>query len=472
LTEPRRESGSFRDPNGHIYEFEGRILRTVTAPAAESYRRLRDDGLLAHLVAQHMLLPADELDPASLPIAGEQPVYLLEHPRLPFVSYPYEWSFAAHRAAALLHLDLHLAALERGFTLSDASAYNVQFIGPRPVFIDHLSLRPYRDGEIWAGHRQFCMQFLNPLILQAKLGIAPQPWFRGQLEGIDPVDLARILPWRQRLSWNVLANVVLQAKFQHRATQRDAQADARLRAARLPLASFRNMLRSLRDYIASLRAPGERTTWSDYAGKTSYSDDETLRKRNFVAAMVGDVRPTRMIDLGCNTGDYSVLALESGAAAVIGFDFDLGALDQAFKRAEEGRLAFTPLWLDAANPSPDQGWAQRERKGFAARAKADGLLALAVLHHLVIGRNIPMDQAVDWLIDMAPQGVIEFVPKSDPMVKRLLALREDIFPLYDEATFRSLVSRRARIHRAENVAEGGRLLVWYQRDGAGQGVAA
>lgn len=463
MTSASRDAGSFRDPRGYIYEFEGRILRSVNPAAAEDYRALRDTGLLAELTARGLLLPATECELGSVPLPRPSPVHLIEHPRLPIISYPYEWCFAAHRAAALLHLDLHLAALERGFTLSDASAYNVQFLGSRPVFIDLLSLRPYHPGEMWTGHRQFCMQFLNPLLLEAKLGISPQGWFRGQIEGIDPVDLARLLRWWHRFSWTILAHVVLQARFQKRGRSSDKQAVAGLKRAQLPLAAFRNMLLSLRGYIAGLKRSGASTTWSDYASNTSYATGETEEKRRFVAGMVSAVKPGKVIDLGCNTGEYSALALASGAGMVFGFDFDLGALDQAFARAQSHNLAFLPLWLDAANPSPDQGWAQRERKGFAARAKADALLALAVLHHLAIGRNIPLPDAVDWLIDMAPQGVIEFVPKSDPMVQRLLALRADIFTDYDEPSFIAAVERRARIQATKALSEGGRLLLWYER---------
>lgn len=460
-----RDSGSFRDPSGHVYECDGRILRSVNPVAADSYRALRDSGMLEALSAQGLLLPAVERDPASVMLSDASPEYLLEHPRVPFISYPYEWCFAAHRAAALLHLDLHLAALRGGFTLSDASAYNVQFQGPRPVFIDLLSLRPYRPGEIWAGHRQFCMQFLNPLLLEAKLGINPQAWFRGQPEGIDPVDLAKLLRWRHLLSFTVLAHVVLQARFQAKSVTIDQRTTASLKRAQLPAVAFKNMLLSLRSYIAGLNRPAGRTVWADYAGNTSYSAQEADQKRRLVAEMVAVVKPATLIDLGCNTGDYAALALANGAESVIGFDFDLGALDQAFARAKREKLNFLPLWLDAANPSPDQGWGQRERKGFASRAKADALLALALIHHLIIGRNIPMVDAVDWLIDMAPQGIIEFVPKGDPMVRRLLALREDIFSDYDEAAFRAAIERRAQIRRLETLSEGGRLLVWYERRG-------
>lgn len=465
MTEAVRDAGSFRDPSGHVYKHEGRIFRTVLPPAADSYRALSDSGLIGELVARGLLLPAQEIDPATANLPGPAPSYLLEHPRLPFVSYPYEWGFAARRAAALCHLDLHLAALDKSFTLSDASAYNIQFQGPEPVFIDHLSLRPYQQGEIWTGHRQFCMQFLNPLLLEAKVGISPQAWLRGQIEGIDPSDLAKLLRWKHRLSWTMLAHVFLQARFQSGALGNAQQSEAKLKQARLPLPAFRNMLVSLRDFISGLAGRRGQTVWSDYATHTSYADTETQQKRAFVAAMVGAVKPARLIDLGCNTGDYSALALAHGAGTVIGFDFDLGALDLAFARARRDRLSFLPLWLDAANPSPDQGWAQRERKGLAARARVDGLLALALLHHLVIGRNIPMDDAVGWLMEMAPQGVIEFVPKSDPMVKRLLALRADIFPDYDEAAFRTAVERHGRILQSESLSPGGRLLIWYQRTG-------
>jgi ribosomal protein L11 methylase PrmA len=459
VTSALRDAGSFRDPSGYVYHHEGRVFRTVNGAAVNAYRALESSGLLKSLVDRGLLLGADICDPAALPLDGDKPALLLEHPRLPFISHPYEWCFAAHRAAALAHLDLHLAALAAGFTLSDASAYNIQFIGPKPVFIDHLSLRPYQSGEIWAGHRQFCMQFLNPLVLEAKLGISPRPWFRGALEGIDPADLAKLLGWRHCLSWALLAHVFLQARFQSGALSKGA--DAKLRDTRLPLNALKNMLQSLRSYIAGLKKPGTATVWSDYADNTSYTDTETTTKRRFVSAMVSAIKPARIIDLGCNTGAYSELALSCGAGTVLGFDFDTGALDQAFQRATQKNLSFLPLWLDAANPSPDQGWGQAERKGFAARARADGLLALALLHHLVIGRNIPMDDAVGWLMAMAPQGIIEFVPKSDPMVQRLLSLREDIFPDYVEDAFRAAILRRGRIRQEEHVAAGGRLLLWY-----------
>lgn len=459
------DPGSFRDPGGRVYAAGGRIYRAVQAAAAPAYEQARDSGLYRSLAEDGLLVGSEERDPALAAPAESPPAYLLEHPRIPFVSYPYEWCFSLHKKAALHHLDVQLAALERGFTLSDATAYNVQFVGAAPAFIDHLSFRPYRDGEIWIGHRQFCMQFLNPLLLWSRRRLAPNAWFRGSLEGIAPEELAPLLSWRDNLSWTVLTHVTAQASLQRRSV-RAGLASGSHREAKLPRASFRNMLVGLRQFISGLRLQDEKTVWSDYAGNNSYGGAEAEAKRAFVGRMASEVRPALLFDIGCNSGDYSIAALEAGAEHVVGFDYDFGALERAVRRAEEGALPFLPLWLDAANPAPAQGWAQAERKGLRERAAADALVALAFLHHIVIGRTVPLEMAVDWIVGMAPHGVIEFPPKSDPMVQRLLAQRDDIFPDYDEAHFRAAVQRRARIVAQEHLSEGGRLLVRYDR-GAG-----
>ena len=216
MTAAMANPGSFRDPGSRVFSSGDRILRAIFDTSAADYEAFRDSGLLSRLVDQRKLVASQEVRTAPEGLPDATP-YVLEHPRLPFVSYPYEWAFSLHRSAALLHLDLQLEALEAGFTLSDASAYNVQFQGTRPVFIDHLSLRPYQDGELWLGHRQFCMQFLNPLLMWSRLGIAPNSWFRGNLEGIPPEDLSRLLSWKDSLSFTVLSHVTGQAVVQRRA---------------------------------------------------------------------------------------------------------------------------------------------------------------------------------------------------------------------------------------------------------------
>jgi ribosomal protein L11 methylase PrmA len=233
----------------------------------------------------------------------------------------------------------------------------------------------------------------------------------------------------------------------------------------LPLATFKRMLKKLQDWIQKLEpADTGKTTWQDYTKTHSYSSEEVQNKKRFVAEFVSRAKPRLLWDLGCNTGDYSISALKAGVDYVVGFDFDQGALEAAFERARDGHLPFQLLFLDAANPTPNQGWKQQERAGLQERASADGILALALVHHLAITRNIPLDQVIDWLLDLAPRGVVEFVPKSDSMVQALLRLREDIFSDYRQEYFLAQFARRANVVKSEVVSSSGRLLVWYERN--------
>ncbi|MGH7571260.1 MAG: class I SAM-dependent methyltransferase [Gemmatimonadota bacterium] len=363
----------------------------------------------------------------------------------------------------MLQLDMHLALLDEGASLSDASAYNLQFQGPDPVFIDVLSMRRYREGEYWTGHRQFCEQFLNPLLLRSAVGVAFNAWFRGDLEGIPTKDLARVLPLRRRMSWKILTHVVLQARLEQKAIDDPEGSLARLRGHRFNRASYLGMLRQLRAWIATMEpAATGKTVWEDYQEAHRYGSEDERSKRDFVTRFVSATEPKLLWDLGCNVGYYSSVALKAGAREVIGFDSDFNALEIAFQRAKSQGLAFLPLFMDAANPSPDQGWRQRERLGLAQRARADGILALAFAHHLAIGRNAPIPQVISWLTGVAPQGIIEFVPKSDPTVGQMLALREDIFKSYSRENFMASVERTARVVETRQL-ESGRLLCWYDR---------
>jgi ribosomal protein L11 methylase PrmA len=458
---PEPHPASFRDPGGRVYERDGRILRAVMPPAAADFEFVRSTGLLDALGAEGLAVPATVVPE---PLDGAR--YVLEHPRLPFVSYPYEWSFPALKAAALLHLDVHLRALERGVTLSDASAYNVQFVeASRPVFIDALSFRRYREGEFWTGHRQFCEQFLNPLLLRALLGVPHNAWYRGTLEGVETGSLSRLLGLRHRLSPGVFTQVTLPAVLQSSAA-RDGSSTLGLasRAVKLPPGRFRGMLRRLGAWIERLTpADRGRTAWAEYGRGGHYTSDEIERKARFVERFVRATGARVVWDLGSNRGDYAKVALDAGARFVVGFDADQQALEAAFARAREERLALLPLFLDAANPSPAQGWGQGERGGLLERRNADAVLALALVHHLAIARNVPLGELVGWLVSLAPAGVVEFVPKTDAMVQRLLHLREDVFPDYTEDAFLARLDERARIVDTEAASASGRRLVWYAR---------
>ena len=460
------DAGSFRDPAGRVFERDSRIFRTVEARLAEDFGWALQSGLIADLIASGQLVRTWEVEPADAAFAAST-WKVLEAERIPFIAYPYEWPFAALKTAALFHLDLHLALLARDATLVDASAYNVQFRGARPVFIDILSLRRYREGEVWNGHRQFCEQFLNPLLLGSIFGIPHHAWYRGSVEGIPVREVAAMLKLRHKLSWNVLVHVVMLDRLQRMASNDRVEKRAATMQRRLPKQAFMALLAGLRKAIARLRPAGTGVSqWSAYAKQNTYSGTEAAQKRAFVQDFVKATRAARIVDVGCNTGDYAVAALEAGAASVVGVESDAQTANLAFERAVAEKLDFLPLVVDAANPSPAQGWRSAERKSFAERATFDAVIALAVEHHLAIGRNVPLDQVVDWLVRLAPRGVVEFVPKDDPTIQRMLALRDDVFDQYTPERFEALLVRGARIVRKDLVSSTGRTLYWFDRSAA------
>lgn len=454
---PILNPGSFRDPRGQIYHLDQRILRSVLTAARDDFEFVQASGLIEKLIAQQKLLPQTLVDKSILAEQAPETCYVLEHPRLDFISYPYEWPFTALKAAALLHLDVQLIALEHGVTLTDASAYNVQFQGAQPIFIDHLAFCRYIPGSLWNGYRQFCEQFINPLLLQAYLGISYQAWYRGNLQGIATADINRLISWRHKFLPQVFINIVLPSYFQKFSNREAAQV---AKQTQLPLQSLKNLLEGLKSWVEKL-TPHKKlaTVWQHYA--EDHGDVTT--KKAFIKDFVTTVRPTLMFDLGCNNGEYAELALAAGAKHVIGFDSDLGALDLGFNTAVAKRYNFLPLHINLANQSPNQGWNEAERAGLTKRACADAVIALALAHHLAIAENIPFRALVHWIIDFAPQGVIEFVPKTDPKVQELLQLRPDIFADYSYEDFLHYIKQKAQVVKECKVSDTNRILVWYQQ---------
>lgn len=451
-----RDSGSFRDPSGFVFHHGGRVFRAVSTAGAADVRAVRATGLIDRLVAAGRLLPEVDVSQEFAPSVGAEMV--LEHPALPFVSYPYEWPFRLLRAAALLHLDIQMAALDAGVALSDATAYNVQFRGARPVFIDHLSFRPYVDGELWAGHRQFCDQFLHPLLLESRAGVPFQPWYRGSIDGIPGAHLVPLLRTRHKIDWKVLVHVVLPARLQNVATRPGVE--RRVRRGRLSRRAFRGLLTTLREWIARLApATAGRTTWRDYDETIPASESTAIA--HFVADAIADVRPYTVWDLGCNAGRYADVALRAGAGLVVGLDTDPGALDRAATRAQEQQLAFLPLHVDIANPSPSHGWNGIERRGLLERGPADAVLALSLVHHIAIGRNVPLPGVVDLLVRVSGEGVIGFVPPTDGRASALFRGRDLLFEGYTLDNFIAALSRRARILARQNIPGSDRVLLRY-----------
>ena len=421
---PDFEPGSFRDPHTRVFHHDGAIFRCLSARALDDWNRLASSEFYGRLTREGTVIATEQVsDPGALPELDSRWAGVLKHETVPFISYPYEWPFGMLKDAALLQLDLTLQALDDGMTLKDATPYNVQWFGSKPRFIDLGSFTPYEPGEPWAGYRQFCNQFLYPLFLQAYKGVPFHPWLRGRLEGIEADQCLALFSRRDLFRPGVLTHVYLQAKAQSRYEDSDRDIKKDMRSAGFGAVMIKNNIRRLRRVVERLKWNPKKSTWSEYTGEHSYQDEDLRRKSNFVRRVLAPRRWSQVWDIGCNTGTYSRLAAEY-AEYVLALDADHLVVDRMYAALkQEGHSTILPLLADVADPSPGLGWRGLERHPLGDRGAPDLILCLALIHHLVIGRNIPVAELIEWLAGFGADLVIEFVGHGDPMVDKLLRNR-------------------------------------------------
>lgn len=452
------EPGSFRDRNGSIFYREGRVYRTMSPRAFANWQRLE---ALPFFQRHQELGTIVRTRTAEEPVEGAGGV--VEHERIPFISYPYEWTFGMLREAALLHLALMRDALADGFILKDASPYNVQWEGMHPVFIDVPSFEPLGPGEPWVGYRQFCELMLYPLMLQAYKGIDYRPWLRGRIDGIPADEMSRLMSKRDLLRKGVLLHVVAQAALQRRYAGSGRNVRKGLAEAGFGKELIERNVAKLEALVRGLEPARTRTEWSEYDRTHSYDEVEHAAKVEFVRQAASSRRWRLAWDIGCNTGTFSRIAA-SHADHVVAMDADWMAIEHLYRREREGEASrrILPLVVNLADASPAQGWRGAERKDLAARGRPDLTLCLALVHHVVITANIPLASFLDWLAELRTSLVIEFVSREDEMVQALLANREDQYPEYYPDSFRALLAERFDIER-EQPLKGGKRLIFFAR---------
>jgi hypothetical protein len=386
-------------------------------------------------------------------------VAALRHERIPFVSYPYEWSFSMLRRAALLQLELLLEALEDGVILKDGSSYNVQWRGATPVFVDVGSLEPLRPGEAWAGYRQFCMLNLYPLLLQAYKGIPFNAWLRGSLEGIAPAEMRRLLSGGAVFRRGVLTHVRLHSSLEGRHGKSDRNVRGELREAGFGKDLVHSNVKRLLRLVRGLKPPETTSAWTRYETTTTYDEAAAERKAAFVKEAAAARRRRLAWDLGTAHGNHARIAARH-ADYTVALDADPAVVDKLFRAlAEEGEESILPLHSDLADPSPALGWRGRERMPLEARGRPELVLCLALVHHLALSANVPLTELVDWLRSLDATVVVEFVTPDDPMAKRLLERKPPgTHPDYDRATFERLLGEAFTVERTEELASGARVL--------------
>jgi hypothetical protein len=423
--------GSFRDPSGFVYTRDGTLYRQVNQGFREQFEAFIASGLYQELVREGLLVSHEQVG-LDLAATGEA-CAVLRPERLPFVSYPYEWSFGQLQDAATLTLEIQERALAKGFTLRDGSAYNVQFQGGRPIFIDTLSFAPSEEGKPWDAYKQFCEHFLLPLTLMSTRDVRYSTLLRSYLDGI-PLDLgSRLLPRRTWASLGSLFHIHLHAWAQGRYSATAVSSAAKGR--KMSRSALLTLLKNLGAAVRRLSWRPAGTEWADYTSDNNYSESAARSKRQMVIDYLRRAGTNTVWDLGANTGEYSRAAREV-ASLVVSFDVDPAAVERNYRGVRGNRDAgILPLLLDLTNPSPAQGWAGAERLSLEDRGPADALLALALVHHLAIGHNLPLDRIAGYLSRLGRSLIIEFVPKSDSQVRRLLLSRPDIFPSYTKEGF-------------------------------------
>lgn len=414
----------------------------------------RESVASGRLVATERVAEIDGL-PAELEAAKVAAV--LRHDRVPVVSYPYEWPFGMLRDAALLELDLLLAALDEGLVLKDASPYNVQWRGSKPVFVDVGSFERLREGEPWAGYRQFCMLVLYPLLLQAYKDVPFQPWLRGSLEGIEPGQMRALMGFRDRFRRGVLTNVVLHARLEGRYADREVKTD--LKRAGFHAELIRANARKLRKLVERLRWEPGRTAWSGYGEASPYAEADAAAKEAFVRESAGRRRRRLLWDLGCNDGRYTRIAAAE-ADYTVAVDADAAVVEALYRALRvEGSETILPLIGNVADPSPGLGWRGEERRPLADRSPPDLALCLALVHHVSLTANVPVRAFLDWLADLGTEVVIEFPTRDDPMVRRLLDRKAPgANPDYETEAFERALEERWRVERREALPSGTRIL--------------
>lgn len=453
--------GSFRDPGGFLFTEGGVLYRQVNLSSKEPYERLMRSGLYRKLVEEGALIPHEEVSAGAAP---EPPAYRILRPEpVPFVSYPYEWCFSQLREAALLTLKIQRAALGFGLSLKDASAYNVQFRDGRPLLIDTLSFDLLREDEPWAAYRQFCQQFLAPLALMSRRDAGLSRLSALHLDGI-PLELAsRLLPGSSRLQPGLLVHLHLHAGAQRLLADRPV----RRGSGRMSRPALLGLTDSLEAAVRSLRWRPRRSAWEHYdTDPPSYDRSALEQKQAAVAQMLERIRPAPRTawDLGANTGLFSRLAARRGIFTVA-LDQDPACVELNFRRClRDGETNLLPLVMDLANPSPALGWEHRERLSLLERGPADAALALALIHHLAIGNDLPLERIVEFLGRICRWGIVEFVPKSDPLARPLLALRTEGFPDYTPERFEEHVRRGFSIRQTAAIPGTQRTLYLLERN--------
>ncbi len=440
---------TFRDPGGFVFTSAGRILRYVYPHAAGGFRELLGSEFFRRAEAQGQLVSSTTIVPAlnEFGIASEDGSVVAEHRAIPFINYPFEWPAEMLHAAAELTLQLAASALESGFEMKDATPYNVVFEGPTPVFVDVLSFDKLREPEVlWRPYGQFVRTFIYPLIANRFSGLALSEVFTIHRDGLETERMMRLLPaWRLCVR-PALAEVALPHLLSRFLKLSYAQRPARDRAEAVKMQQ--NQLRRARKVLDGCKPPepgNQSAPYEDF--DESYTAEAYARKISIVKDALAAHQPRQVLDAGCNSGDFSLLAANQGAA-VVAIDRDADAVGQLWRRAAASKANVLPLVVNLASPSPAMGWENSETISFLDRTQVrfDCVMMLALLHHLLVSERIPLARVLNLAAALTRDLVIiEYVDPQDIQFGKIARGRDGLHGGFNRESFESQASAKFRI---------------------------
>lgn len=436
MTTNNRHSSSFRDPSGYIFQDQGVIKRAILPLYFKQYEALNSSVLFQKLQAAGLLVAHEEISKTDSEI-------VIKPEQVSFMTYPYEWSFMQYKEAALLTLKIQKFAVEHGFSLKDASAFNVTFHQGRMLFIDTLSFDFYEEGQPWRAYKQFIMHFFGPLLLAKYTGANALKLMSTYLDGI-PVDmLAAMLPFKTKLNPFLYTNIHLLAKFENKYSE---DYDNKSKVRNLSKRAMLNMIEGLYAYIKKMKL-NDASEWGNYYDKTNYEDDAFNKKSEIINNWVKRLNVKTLIDVGGNDGTF-VRKIDTDLEEALVCDIDYNAVDANYVQTRRQKETYMlPFMLDVLNPSASIGFNNKERDSFLKRIKQyqpDVTMALAVIHHMSLSGNIPFEMSAEFFASFSNYLIIEFPKRNDSWVQRLLNTKgefKDHFDFYQLSNFESAYSR-------------------------------
>ncbi len=448
-----KHPASFRDHAGYVFFQAGKLYRVIRKSFQTDYDQLTKSAFYNKLIKAKLLVSHQEVE---IGLVDEEIYKVIEPELVSTISYPYEWSFSQLKDAALLTLQVQELALQNGFILRDASAYNIQFSQGAPILIDTLSLGIYKPGSLWDAYGQFCRHFLAPLALLSLVDVRMQPLWQHYLDGV-PLDLAtKLLPTSAKFKLSLALHLHLQAKIGQFNKVKVNQSGNKFTNQQ----SLLRLVESLRTAILSLPAPDKKTIWGDYYTFTNYNDQAFASKKELLLDLFSQINPKPKVvwDIGGNDGTFAKLVASQGCQTVV-FDSDQTSIDRLYQEVKKQKIDnILPLLIDLYNPSPALGWLHTERQSWLQRAKADLALGLALIHHLRIGNNLPWIKIAEFFSFLGNWLIVEYVPKEDSQVQLLLTNRQDIFADYDQMNFEKYFTKYFTIQTKQTITSSQRVL--------------